>query len=458
MLSDERSEPRKSDSHPRRHKINTLFVIPVFYPSSIPHRDLSLMSTFRETTLKNGLRIAAEIDPRGYSASFGYFVRTGARDETDIESGVSHFLEHMMFKGTAKRTAADVNRQLDELGGNSNAYTSEEQTVYYATVLPKYQDRIIDLLTDMLRPSLRQEDFDTERKVIIEEIAKYEDQPPFGAFERVMERHFGPRGIGRRILGTAESILSMSRQTMHDYFTRRYAAGNIVLAAAGNVDFDGLVESAERLTATWGDLAPASAPSPDDTSELPVGIETDAVIPSPDAAQAYLVRLGPAPTLSDLDRYAVRLLTSILGDDSGSRLFWELIDTGRAESCSLWAQEFIDAGGLFTMLVCHPDDLAANTRLVDQAIGRLIRDGVTEDELRQATNKAVAGCIMGNERPSNRMFGVGNGWQLRGEYSDLDTVLARYRNVTVDMIGRVANQYLTATPTETLVTAEPANA
>jgi len=412
------------------------------------------MSTFRETTLANGLRIAAEIDPRGYSASFGYFVRTGSRDETDIESGVSHFLEHMMFKGTPRRTAADVNRELDELGGNSNAFTSEEQTVYYATVLPKYQDRIIDLLSDMLRPSLRQDDFDTERKVILEEIAKYEDQPPFGAFERVMERYFGPRGVGRRILGTAESIIEMSRQTMFDYFTRRYAPGNIVLAAAGNVDFDGLVEIAQRLTSDWVSLLPAPAPPADDLSQLPVGIATDAVIPSPDAAQAYLVKIGPAPQGDDADRYAARLLSSILGDDSGSRLFWELIDTGRAESCSLWTQEFIDAGALFTMLVCDPDDLVSNRRILDQTVERLLRDGVTNDELQQSINKARAGCIMSNERPSNRMFEVGGGWQLRGEYSDLDTVLQRYQAVTVDDIGRIAQRYLTQETTETLVMAE----
>ncbi|HBJ33773.1 MAG TPA: insulinase family protein [Planctomycetaceae bacterium] len=413
------------------------------------------MSTFRHATLSNGLKIAAEIDPRGYSASFGYFVRTGSRDETDIESGCSHFLEHMMFKGTAKRSAADVNRELDELGGNSNAFTSEEQTVYYATVLPKYQDRIIDLLSDMMRPSLRQEDFDTERKVILEEIAKYEDQPPFGAFERVMERYFGPRGIGRRILGTSESIVDMSRQTMYDYFTRRYAPGNIVLAAAGNVDFDGLVAMVERLTSHWGDLVAAPAPPPDDASALPVGIATDPLISSPDAAQAYLVQIGPAPGGNDLDRYPARLLSSILGDDSGSRLFWELIDTGRAESCSLWTQEFMDVGALFTMLVCDPDDLSSNRRIVEKTIKRLLRDGVSQEELDQAINKAVAGCIMSNERPSNRMFEVGSDWQLRGEYTDLDKVLERYRGVNVDEIGRIADKYLTEATVETLATAEP---
>ncbi len=413
------------------------------------------MPHFHETTLANGLRIAAEIDPRGYSASFGYFVRTGSRDECDLESGCSHFLEHMLFKGTPSRSAKDVNRELDELGGNSNAFTSEEQTVYYATVLPKYQHRIVDLLSDLLRPSLRQDDFDTERQVILEEIAKYEDQPPFGAFERVMERYFGPRGIGRRILGTNESITTMQRQTMYDYFSRRYRPENIVLAAAGNVDFDSLVADAQRLTADLGNLVAAAPPAADPLDELPVGISTDATLVSPDASQAYLVRVVGGPGVNDSDRYAARLLAAILGDDSGSRLFWDLIDTGRAESCSMWLHEFMDTGVLFTMLVCAPDDLASNRRLIDQAIERLLGDGVTSDELAQAQNKAIAGSIMANERPSNRMFDVGANWQFRKEYVTLDTVLQQIRAVTVDDVQRVAQRCFATPPVETLASGQP---
>ncbi len=411
------------------------------------------MRTFCETTLANGLRIAAEVDPRGYSVSLGYFVRTGARDETDAEAGVSHFLEHMMFKGTAKRTAADVNRQLDELGGQSNAYTSEEQTVYYATVLPKYQDRIVDLLTDMLRPSLADADFQTERQVILEEIAKYEDQPPFGAFERVMEIHFGPRGLGRRILGTKESITAMTPTIMRDYFARRYSPENIVLAAAGNVNFDSLVEQATLLTAGWNSGDKPVPPQADDTSKLPAGVAIDATIETPDAAQAYLVRVSPAPPTKDARRYATRLLSTIIGDESGSRFFWEMIDTGRAEACAMWTQEFGDDGAMFTYLVCHPDELTANRKRVDKMIRQVIRDGVTEEELSQAKNKTIASCIMQSDRPSNRLFGVGNGLQMRDEYVDLDEMLDRYRKVTLADIAKAAKESLVPSPTETFALA-----
>ncbi len=287
------------------------------------------MFNFRHTTLPNGLRIAAEVAPQGYSTSLGYFVRTGACDEVDPESGLSHFLEHMMFKGTARRSAKDVNRELDELGGQSNAYTTEEQTVYYATVLPKYQHRMIDLLTDMMRPRLAEDDFQTERQVILEEIAKYEDQPPFGAFERAMELHFSPRGLGRRVLGTQASIQSMTATRMRDYFERRYAPQNMVLAAAGNVDFDSLVEQAERLTRDW---LPSDLPAPaaDDMNTVPEGIVLEPELRIPDASQVYLVRLFDGPAINDNDRYAARLLAMILGDESGSRFF---LGTDRYRSC-----------------------------------------------------------------------------------------------------------------------------
>ncbi len=257
-----------------------------------------------------------------------------------------------MFKGTARRSAADVNRELDELGGQGNAYTSEEQTVYYATVLPKFQDRIVDLLTDMLGPSLDEDEFETERQVILEEIAKYEDQPPFGAFERAMEVHFGPRGLGRRVLGTAESIRAMTATAMRDYFNRRYRPENIVLAATGNVDFDGLVAQVEKQTASWNKRPTAETPKPDDAATLPEGISLDRSLEIADAHQAYLVRIAPGPDMKSEDRYAAKILASILGDEGGSRLFWDLIDTGRAEVATVWPHEFLDTGAWFTYMVC----------------------------------------------------------------------------------------------------------
>jgi predicted Zn-dependent peptidase len=396
---------------------------------------------FRSTTLDNGLQIIAELNPAGYTASFGYFVKTGARDETDEVAGVSHFLEHMVFKGTPTRSAADVNRQLDELGGQSNAYTSEEQTVYYASVIPKYQDRIVELLTDIMRPTLRTEDFETERMVILEEIAKYDDQPPFGAFERSMESYFGSHGLGRRILGTVDTVSAMTPEQMRAYFEANYGPESIVLAAAGNVDFDALVQSADRLTRSWTHTPPRparTAPVLVSANGSPLNASKIAV---PDAMQTYTIRVGSAPCAKSMDRYPMRLLTTVLGDESGSRLFWELIDTGRAEMAVAWTQEFDDCGVTFLYVVGHPDDAESNLRLVDEAVARIQSEGVTEEELTQAINKTTAGLVLQSERPSSRMFSIGNNWITRGVYDPLDDLLARYRTVTPDKVRDVMNQY-----------------
>ena len=394
------------------------------------------MPEFRSTTLPNGLRIAAEVDARSYSSAFGYFVRAGSRDEVDSESGLSHFLEHMMFKGTASRSAADVNRELDELGGQSNAFTTEEQTVYYSSVLPKYQDRLLDLLSDMLDPLLDPDEFETERQVILEEIAKYEDQPPFGAFERMMEVHFGPRGLGRRVLGTSESIQSMTVARMRDYFNRRYRPENIVLAASGNVDFDAMVDAVAQRTQSWSSRPDAAPPEADDPDTLPPGIQLDRTLPIADAFQAYCVSVTSGPTMKSDDRYAARVLASIIGDEGGSRLFWDLIDTGRAEVATVWPQEFTDSGTWFTYMICAPEDVTANQRILDDVLQSAVEKGVEPSELQQAINKAAAGCIMQSERPGNRLFGLGSRWLMCDDYVSVDQTLDRLRGLDVETVSR----------------------
>src|SRR3990172_7999186 len=211
---------------------------------------------FLSHTLPNGLEIVAETNDDAHSTSVGFFVRTGSRDETDELAGVSHFLEHMCFKGTPRRSADDVNREFDEIGAHHNAFTSEECTVYYASVLPEYQEASVDLLADLMRPSLRQDDFEMEKKVILEEIQMYLDQPPFGMDDRIKQVHLGAHPLARSVLGTSESISALSRQQMHDYFSIRYGPGNVLVAAAGKVDFDALVD---QVAARCGDWTPQNA-------------------------------------------------------------------------------------------------------------------------------------------------------------------------------------------------------
>src|SRR5438128_1803271 len=197
--------------------------------------------TFHQHTLPNGLQLIAETSPSTKSVALGFFVRTGARDETPDVSGVTHFLEHMVFKGTPRRSAWDVNRDFDQIGANYNAFTSEENTVFYAAVLPEYLPQALDILADILRPSLRDDDFTMEKKVIIEEIGMYEDQPNWSAYDHAKKHYFADHPLGNSILGTPEGIRALGRDQMHAYFERRYVAPNITAVAAGNFDWEGFV-------------------------------------------------------------------------------------------------------------------------------------------------------------------------------------------------------------------------
>src|SRR5664279_4148893 len=177
---------------------------------------------FHHTVLDNGLRVIAELNDQAHSVACGFFVKAGSRDETSELAGVSHFLEHMVFKGTPRRDALTVNRDFDRVGAKHNAQTSEEDTFYHVTCLPEYLPASFDVLSDILRPTLREEDFETEKQVIIEEIRMYQDNPMSVAYDAAKEVHFGLHPLGQSILGTIASIEGLKIEQMRDYFARRY--------------------------------------------------------------------------------------------------------------------------------------------------------------------------------------------------------------------------------------------
>jgi predicted Zn-dependent peptidase len=393
---------------------------------------------FRHEVLENGLEIVAEVNPDAFSQSLGYFVRTGSRDETPDIAGVSHFLEHMMFKGTPTRTSLDVNRALDDLGSLSNAYTSEEQTVYYMSVLPEHQLAALDLLTDMMRPTLNQEDFETEKQVILEEIAMYDDQPPYGAMERAMEAYFGDHPLATPILGTRKTVTDLRAEAMRAYHRRRYAPGNVVLAAAGAVDFDALVRETQRHTIRW-------EPAITERKRMaPRPLSSDVALVHPPATQQYTLEYSPGPSCTDPMRYVNRILASILGDDSGSRLFWELTDKGLADLAVAFTNEFEDCGIFGLYLACAPEQQAENWERVEDILQGARTHAVTDKELQLAKNKVRAGMILASERPSNRLFSIGNGWLSRRRYETVREATANYVRVTLeevqDAFDKLANR------------------
>lgn len=389
---------------------------------------------FREHKLENGLQIIAECNPEAYSTAIGFFVQTGARDEGADDAGVSHFLEHMMFKGTPTRSGDDVNREFDEMGAHYNAFTSEEHTVYYAAVLPEFQTPAVELWGDIIRPSLREEDFDTEKQVIIEEIRMYEDQPPFGADDKCRALHYGTHPLSHSVLGTVQSITDLSVESMRRYFERRYSPGNIALVGSGQIDFDALVATATKICGRWqpvesGRQAP---PAPRVKNFQCLYKET--------ATLEYVLQLTNGPSATDEDRYAAKILATIIGDDSGSRLYWALVDTGFAEQASLGHHDYQGTGLFMTYMSCDPEQAQANIERIAEVYAQAEKEGITEAELAQAKSKINSRVVLASERPRGRLFNVGSNWIQRREYltvrDDLEAIDRITRDDLMDVLAR----------------------
>ncbi|HZZ74256.1 MAG TPA: pitrilysin family protein [Pirellulales bacterium] len=390
---------------------------------------------FQTHTLANGLEILAECNGDAHSAALGFFVKTGARDETDAVSGVSHFLEHMVFKGTPRRSADDVNREFDEMGAHYNAFTSEENTVYYAAVLPEFQTDAVDLLADILRPALRKKDFDTEKNVILEEIKMYEDQPPFGADDKCRAAHYGAHPLGKSVLGSPASIRDLAVEQMRDYFRTRYSPKNIVLAAAGRIDFDRLVQETSRRCGDWEPF-----PAPREMPPVPTAGSFH-VVTKESAAQEYMIQLSNGPGATDADRHAAKLLATVLGDDSGSRLYWELVDSGRAEQCSLGHYDYQGTGIFMTYTCCDPEGTADNLQAIRNLFRAAEREGITAAELALAKSKINSRVVLSSEKPRSRLFNVGFNWICRHEYRTIRDDLDAIDSVTVAQANAVLKKY-----------------
>jgi predicted Zn-dependent peptidase len=390
---------------------------------------------FRKHVLPNGLHVLAECNGGARSTALGYFVQTGARDETDTVSGVSHFLEHMAFKGTARRSADDVNREFDEMGAHYNAQTGEEHTIYYASVLPEHQSAALALLSDIMRPALRESDFDTEKQVILEEIRMYEDQPPFGAEDRCKLLHFGKHPLAKSILGTEASITALRVDAMRDYFRHRYGPENVMLVAAGRVDFDRLVSEAAEYCGSW-EREPAGRDEP--AAPAHRGF---ACVAKEGVTQEYAVGLANAPSATDDDRHAAKLLAMAIGDESGSRLYWDLVDPGDAEHAVLSHYDYAGSGMYGTYVSSSPENMGANLQRVLDIYGEAERKGITADELAQAKNKRCSRIVLASERPQGRLFRVGMHWLHRGTYRTVAQDVDDIERVTLADVSRVLERF-----------------
>ena len=390
---------------------------------------------FHHGTLPNGLDVIAELNDSVHSVAVGFFVRTGARDETDEVSGVSHFLEHMAFKGNDNYTADDVNRIFDEIGARYNASTSEEVTLYYGAILPEFLDKAFEMLATLIYPSLRQEDFDIEKNVILEEIGMYEDQPAFTAYEKSMSSHFDGHPLGRSILGTKESIAALTSEQMRNYHAQQYRAGNVTLAIAGNTTFEKVMELAEKWCGHW----PGGVSERDTTEAKPDGGVQ--VVPKDSSRQEHVMQMGPAPSAKDELRYAAQILAVVVGDDSGSRLYWEIVDSGHAEAAELGFNEYDGSGTWLSYLSCQPEQVDSNLARMAEIYRDVNENGITDEELEQAKNKVASQIVLRSERPMGRLSSLGGNWVYRREYRSVADDLETCRNVSMDDIRRLLEKY-----------------
>jgi predicted Zn-dependent peptidase len=391
---------------------------------------------FHHVKLPNGLTVLGESSPSARSVALGFFVRTGSRDETPEVSGVTHYLEHMVFKGTNRRTAWDVNRDFDRIGDDYNAYTSEENTVFYAAVLPDYLSSAVDILADILRPRLREEDFTTEKKVIINEIAKYDDQPQDSAYDHARRLHYGDHRLGNSILGTKESIEALTRDQMAEYFERRYVTGNITVAAAGHFEWDELLGLVKRTCGDWKD-----GPTPRECLREAPGSGKVEIITRDKVAQQYVYLLSPGPAFDSPLRYAADLLDTAIGDASGSRLYWALIHPGLAESAYCSYRGHDATGAFYTWLSCEPEQTEENLAIIKGVLRQVRQDGISEEELNQARNKLLSRVVRGSERPKGRMGALGVNWVYLGCYRSVDDELKSYESVTLEDVRKVLDRY-----------------
>ncbi len=384
---------------------------------------------FLQTTLENGLTVIGERNPQTKSLALGYFVRTGSRDESADVSGVSHFLEHMMFKGNQRFSPQDINREFDRIGAKYNAFTSEEVTAYHGAVLPERQMELLEILTNLMRPSLRQEDFDIEKNVILEEIEMYKDRPSFEVFDALRPLYFRDHPLGNSILGSSQNIQSLTRDAMLSYFERRYAPNNLLLSATGNFDWDAVLAQASSLTADWlpaqgGRNYPDFVPHPK--------LE---VISTSKFNRTHLAAMCPGYASQDPRRFAAGVLGLAIGDSDGSRMYWALVDNGLADSANLDHTAEDRLGNFSIYASCNPERSQEVLDGVRTVLADAQRDGLTSDELERAKRKLAVGLTLRAETPYGQLFPLGLEYLDLSEYKSLKDTVQAVTDVTLEDVN-----------------------
>ncbi|WP_418959466.1 M16 family metallopeptidase [Streptomyces tritici] len=407
------------------------------------------IGTVRRTTLPGGLRIVTETLPSVRSATFGIWAHVGSRDETPALNGATHYLEHLLFKGTAKRSALDISAAIDAVGGEMNAFTAKEYTCYYARVLDTDLPLAIDIVCDMLTGSLiRQEDVDAERGVILEEIAMTEDDPGDVVHDLFAQTMFGDTPLGRPVLGTVETVEALDRDRIARFYKKHYDPTHLVVAAAGNVDHATVVRQVRRAFEKAGALGRTDA--------VPVGpragrrsLRTAGRVEHLNrrTEQAHVVLGMPGLARTDERRWALGVLNTALGGGMSSRLFQEIREKrGLAYSVYSYTSGFADCGLFGVYAGCRPNQIHDVLGICRDELHKVAQDGLTDEEISRAVGQLSGSTVLGLEDTGALMNRIGKSELCWGTQMSVDEMLARMAAVTPDDVKAVAADILGQRP------------
>ena len=388
---------------------------------------------YRKTTLANGLRIVSESIPYMSSVSLGIFAGTGSRHETPAEQGVSHFIEHLMFKGTHRRSAKDIAEMVDDVGGQLNAATDRENTCYYIKVLPEHLSLGMDILSDMLLNSkFADVDVEKERQVVLEEISLYEDSPDELIHDLHMNSLWPGHALGRNILGTRETIAAMNRQAIIDYRMRHYVPDNLVIAAAGNLTHSQLVELSQIY---WDGVFGKNQTVVDLTPTFVAA----RLLQEKDIEQLHVCLGTPGVAHDSPQYYASHVLNTILGGGVSSRLFQSIReDRGLAYSVCSYPSSFRDTGLMTIYAGVSPENSREVIEITNAILSDIRLNGVRPDEIKRAKEQLKAGLMFSMESSASRMSRVGRAEISSREYLSPEKLAAKVDAVSLEQLFELA--------------------
>ncbi|MCL1788531.1 MAG: insulinase family protein [Defluviitaleaceae bacterium] len=378
-------------------------------------------------TLPNGLRVVMEAIPFVRSVSFGLWVKTGSRNECAATNGMSHFIEHMMFKGTQKRTAHDIADHMDAVGGQLNAFTSKEYTCYFTRTLDTHFDVALDVISDMFFNSkFDQAEIDKERNVILEELNMYEDTPEDLCVDLLQEKVFPGSPLGMSILGTRETIGSFNRPDFMAFMQAKYTPQNCVIAIAGNIDEKAVLE---KITAIFGQFTGESTAAQDVPAVYTPGFS----VKEKDIEQAHLCMSFPGLASGTDESYALAAVNTILGGGMSSRLFQKIREQhGLVYSVYSYNASYADAG-LFTIhAALNPDNLGAVMELISKEVQGLFSDKVTHGQLKKSKEQIKSNFLLSLESAASRMNSIGRTMLMLNKTLTPDELVSKIDAISMD--------------------------